>query len=150
MRVLNDDIFTTYGTMKLNSMTNCLFRSIRHKVWVRFWSRERIQIRIQRWTSRTAFLVEVSVHKLKSSRTPSLSDFLPSFFLRTKCYSYIDSSFFVLFADFLLYWVLKPERSMLFFKIRQLKGLWKTWSKRLESFCQIDAEEFQLRPLSEG
>ncbi len=42
------------------------------------------------------FLVEVSGNKLESSQTQVLSGFLPSFFLSTKCYSGIDSSFLVL------------------------------------------------------
>ncbi len=49
----------------------------------------------QRWNSWTAFLVKVSGHKLESSQTRVFVWFLPSLFLSTKCFSWLDSSFLV-------------------------------------------------------
>ncbi len=49
------------------------------------------------WNSRTAFLVEVSRHKLEFLD----SSFLLSYFRSTKCHSGIESSFLV--ADFIVY-----------------------------------------------
>ncbi len=44
-----------------------------------------------------------------------------------------------LFCGFFFFFVriLKPEKSMVFFKIRQKKGLWIAWSKRLESCVKL-------------
>ncbi len=54
------------------------------------WKRQLTIDHVQRWNSWTAFFVEVCDHKLKS-----LSGFLTSVFLSSKCYSRIDSSFLV-------------------------------------------------------
>jgi hypothetical protein len=49
----------------------------------------------QRWNSLTAFLVEVSGYKLKSSLTQVFVWFSTLIIRSTKCYSWIDSSFLV-------------------------------------------------------
>ncbi len=72
-----------------------------------------------RWNSWSTFLVEVSGHKLES-----LSGFLPSFFHSTRCYLWILS----IYSSFQT----REEYRMVFFKIRQKKGLGITWRKRLE------------------
>ncbi len=46
------------------------------------------------------------------------------------------------FAD-LFERILKPEKSIEFFEIRQQKGLWIAWRKKTRVFCQI-AKELHL------
>jgi hypothetical protein len=62
-----------------------------------------------------------------------LSGFLLLFFHSTK--------FYLCFADFFVR-ILKTRycKSIVFFKIRLKKGLWITWSKRLESFVKLMAQ----------
>ncbi len=80
------------------------------------------------WNSWTVFLVEVSGHKIESSQTPFLYPIIFPFYKMLL----MKKLEFSCFADF-LYVFLKPEKSEVLFKIRQKKGLWITWSKRLLS-----------------
>ncbi len=90
---------------------------------LRFW------FLILRWNSWTASLVEVSGHKLESSQTRVFVWFSNLIFPFYKMLL-IDILECVLFS-----WFLKPEKSIVFVKIRQ-KGLWIAWSKRIESFVK--------------
>ncbi len=91
----------------------------------------------QRWNSYTAFLVEVSGHKLESSQTgvffwfsTLIFSFYKILFMKTRVSWFSTLIFpfhkmlfmnkfeFSCFADFLL-GILKPEKNMVFFKTRQ-------------------------------
>jgi len=79
-----------------------------------FWP----SLEIDSWT---AFLVDVSGHKLKSCQTRVFVWFSTLIFPFYKML-FMNRLEFSCFADF-LYGSLKPEKNMLFFKIRQKKGL---------------------------
>ncbi len=80
-----------------------------------------------RWISLTAFLVEVSEHKLKSSHTWVFVWFSYLTFPFYKIL-FMNRYDFLFFADF-LWGFLKPEKSMVFFK--------REWSKWLEPFAKL-------------
>ncbi len=72
-------------------------------------------------------------------RLEFLSGFLPSFFHSTKCTLFMSRLEFSCFANF-FYGFVKPEKSMVLFKIRQWKGLWIAWNKRLYSFVKLTSK----------
>jgi hypothetical protein len=77
----------------------------------------------------------VSRHKLESSETPDFVLFSTLIFLFCTML-FMDRLEFSCFGDFLQGY-LKPEKTMVFFKIHQKKGLWIAWSKRLESLVKL-------------
>ncbi len=83
----------------------------------------------RRWNSWTALSVVVSWHKLDFVLFSTLI-----FLLYTMLF--MDRLEFSCFGDFLQGY-LKPEKTMVFFKIHQKKGLWIAWSKRLESLVKL-------------
>ncbi len=93
---------------------------------------------ILRWNSWMAILFDVSGHKLESSQTwvfvwcctPHFSVLQNAIHEQTQVF---------LFRGFFkrILKILKPEKSRVFFKIRQKKDLWIAWSKRLESFVKL-------------
>ncbi len=123
------DFIKRAGRWKKNyeSWSTLYFYKIQSRPYVNGWP-DLVHLR---WNSWTAFLSRFLGINSSLFRLEFLSGFLPSFFRSTKCSSGIDSSF--LFRGIFE----KPEKCMVFCKISQQKGLWKIWSKRLESLVKL-------------
>ncbi len=77
-------------------------------------------------------LVEFSGHKTESSHRFEFSTLIFPFYKMLL----MNRLTFSCTADFFKR-IFKQEKRMVFFKIRQLKGLWIAWSKRPESFVKM-------------